>query len=275
MDRHDLKDVSPEELAEAHKKDVETQAKFGVNYITYWHDYDRGCAFCLVDAPDEETAVHVHREAHGNLANKIIEVDYAVVEAFLGKIQVPLPVTDPQSQEAHPPIEKAFRAIMFTDMKDSTAMTEHFGESKAMNILRTHNGMIRAALRRRNGSEVKHTGDGIMASFTSVPQSVECAVEIQRGFFDYNREHPDEEIHVRVGLHAGEPVAESNDLYGGAVQLAARICDFAEPDRILASADIKENSGDGQHALKALDGVTFKGFSQPVDLYEIDWRADA
>ena len=99
-------------------------------------------------------------------------------------------------------------------------------------------------------------------------------MEIQRAFFDYNREHPDEPIHVRVGLHAGEPVAESNDLYGTAVQLAARICDFAEPDRILASAEIKENSGEVQHPLKALDGVTFKGFSRPVDLYEIEWQAD-
>ena len=67
MDRHDMRDMTAENIAEAHRKDLEIQDKYGVKYMTYWFDADRGAGFCLVDAPDAATAAHVHREAHGEI----------------------------------------------------------------------------------------------------------------------------------------------------------------------------------------------------------------
>jgi Protein of unknown function (DUF4242) len=76
MDVHSLEGgVSPKDVAEAHAKDVETQGKYGVNYRSYWVDQNAGKIFCLVEAPDAEAAVTVHREAHGLVADEIYEVE--------------------------------------------------------------------------------------------------------------------------------------------------------------------------------------------------------
>jgi uncharacterized protein DUF4242 len=70
--------VSAADAADAHMKDVETQDQYGVNYKTYWVDEKQGKLFCLVEAPDAETASRVHREAHGMVADEIYEVQEGV-----------------------------------------------------------------------------------------------------------------------------------------------------------------------------------------------------
>ena len=76
---------------QAHLKDLAIQDHYGVKFLTYWFDEARGTTFCLVQAPDKETAKRVHREAHGNVANAMVEVELAVVEAFLGRVRDPEP----------------------------------------------------------------------------------------------------------------------------------------------------------------------------------------
>jgi hypothetical protein len=82
MDRHDIREATAENVAEAHHRDLGIQTKYGVKYMTYWFDAERGTGFCLVDARDAETAEQVHRIAHGMVANPVIPVDLAAVEAF-------------------------------------------------------------------------------------------------------------------------------------------------------------------------------------------------
>ena len=89
LDRHDVVEFSAEEVAKLHVKDLEAQGKYGVKFLTYWYDAERRTTFCLVDAPDKETADKVHAEAHGHVANEMIAVDLSAVEAFLGRIQDP------------------------------------------------------------------------------------------------------------------------------------------------------------------------------------------
>ena len=163
LDRHETKDVSPRDLAHFHEKDLEIQDRYGVNYITYWLDTARGAAFCLVDAPDAHSAMCVHREAHGAMANEIIPVDLATVEAFLGRISDPAGMTDVTERQS------AFRAVMFTDIVDSTGLTAMLGDVRAVELVRAHDSIVRRHLRTANGREIKHTGDGIIASFESVP----------------------------------------------------------------------------------------------------------
>jgi class 3 adenylate cyclase len=141
---------------------------------------------------------------------------------------------------------------------------------KAMDLLRAHDRIVRAALSETEGSEVKHTGDGIMASFSAVPPAVECAVAIQRRIGEHGRgaEHP---ITVRIGISAGEPVTEHNDLFGTAVQLAARACARAEVGGILVSTEVRERCI--AEAIDFLERGPFelKGFDQPVPLFEVSW----
>src|SRR6266540_1514951 len=175
IDRHSDLEVNADEAFAAHLLDVEVQQKYGVRYLTYWLDPKRGATFCLVEAPSREAAVSVHRESHGLIANEIIEVREEAVADFLGRIG------DPQgTSQAQPIAESAFRTIVFTDIEGSTRMTQRLGDAGAMEILRDHNEIVRNALQKHGGSEVKHTGDGIMASFASVTSALESTIVIQR-----------------------------------------------------------------------------------------------
>ena len=75
MDSHtNMEGLTAEAVAGAHKADLETQARYGVDYKQYWYNEAAGSVFCLVEAPDAEAAITVHREAHGLVADSIIEV---------------------------------------------------------------------------------------------------------------------------------------------------------------------------------------------------------
>ena len=153
-----------------------------MRFLTYWFDDTRGTAFCLVDAPDIETAMRVHDEAHGQVARDVIEVDLSAVEAFLGRVSDP----EPAGCCSHERVDPAMRTIMFTDIVDSTAMTARLGDVRAVEMVRAHDAMVRRALNGRGGREVKHTGDGIMASFEEAASGVDCARAIQQAFEAFN-----------------------------------------------------------------------------------------
>ncbi len=272
MDRHNIEGVTPQAVAEAHEKDLAVQDKHGVKYISYWCDQSRGCVFCLVDAPNKEAAVHVHREAHGLLPNEIIEVDPNTVKAFLGNIEEPPPVmsiaplTTEQAQT-----DTAFRAILFTDLHGSTSLTSDLGDAKAMELLRTHNSIVRERLKKHSGREVKHTGDGFMVCFASVHHAVECAIGILRSFDSHNQANPDTAMQLRIGLSAGEPVEEDKDLFGATVQLAARLCACAQPQQIMVASVVHELCLGKKLPFKNQGTRELKGFAAPVQVYELEW----
>jgi len=269
MDRHYIEGATQHAVKTAHFKDLKLQDEFGVSFLTYWFDEERSTAFCLVDAPDAESVGHVHRKAHGLVPNEIIPVDPAVVEAFLGRVADPVS-DDKPSAEKNP--DSAFRAIMFTDLKDSTAMGVQLGDKKAMHFLRIHNAITRNAIREYEGREVKHTGDGFLISFDKITNALAGGIAVQRSLRAYNNENPCEMIHVRIGLSAGEPVDEDGDLYGTSVNLAARLCTHAEPDGILVDSTVHELCGDPQFAFVERDAIVPKGFAETVQVYEVLWQ---
>lgn len=268
MDRHYVEGATKSAVAQAHNKDLAIQEKYPVKFLTYWFDEPRCTAFCLIVSPDKETLQHAHNEAHGLVPNEIIEVDPSVVEAFLGRVKDPTPV----DISGEIPIDSAFRAIMFTDLKDSTLMTTMFGDTKALHLLHIHNALIRNALREHRGNEVKHTGDGIMSSFNNVEDAVWCAIAIQKAFAEHNQRDPDEGLHIRIGLSAGEPVEEDGDLFGSAVQLAARICAYAEPAHILVAQIVRDECRSRQYMFADRGEIQPKGFDSPIHVHEIKWQ---
>jgi class 3 adenylate cyclase len=263
MDRHDLQAVTPEDVAAAHIKDLEIQEQYGVHYITYWFDASSGTVFCLADAPTKEAAETVHRESHGLIAFEVIEVDGRAVVEFLGRIQEPNP--------GEPWEATAFRTILFTDMESSTSLTQRLGDAKAIELMRAHDRIVRAALQAHAGSEVDHAGDGIMASFKSVVRAVECAIQIQREVAVYN-ETATEPFRVRMGISAGEPVTASDRLFGAVIQLAARTCACADGGQIYASAVIRDLCVGKGFAFADRGAFPLKGFEDPVNLYEVHWQ---
>ena len=269
MDRHYVEGATRHAVADAHQKDLALQDKYNLKFLTYWFDEMRCTAFCLIEAPNRDTIERAHDEAHGLVPNEIIEVDPAVVDAFLGRIKDP-PATSPGKSEGTR-VDPGFRAIMFTDLKDSTRMTTLYGDAKALHLLHVHNALTRNSLNAHRGREIKHTGDGIMASFASVPDAVECAIAIQKAFAAYNQEHAEAPLYLRIGMSAGEPIEEHGDLFGKAVQLAARLCAHAEPAQILIDQVVLDQWSGKQSPFADLGEVTPKGFAYAVRVYEVQW----
>jgi len=260
MDRHDLPGATAEDVARAHVADLEVQDRFGVQYTTYWFDPINESAFCLVHAPSKEAAETVHREAHGLVAGQVIDVDERAVREFLGQIVEPTP--------GDPWVATAFRAVLFTDIANSTTLTQALGDARAMQIVRDHDDVVRRAIEARGGQVVKHTGDGIMASFLSVTRALETAAALQREFADRNRD-AEVPFDVRVGIAAGEPVTAHDDLFGATVQLAARLCSVAEPGATLVSGAVRELAVGKGFKFEDVGELVLKGFDEPARAYRL------
>ena len=132
MDRHDLRGVKAEDVAEAHRRDVDIQDRHGVKYMAYWFDESKmaprsASSMRRTPKPPGE----FHREAHGEIPNAIIPVDLATVEAFLGRIGDP---RGPLARPAPTVVNSGLRAGMFTDIVGSTEMTARLGDSAALEL---------------------------------------------------------------------------------------------------------------------------------------------
>jgi class 3 adenylate cyclase len=159
--------------------------------------------------------------------------------------------------------------LMFTDIEGSTSLTHRLGDEGAQRLLREHNETVRRALDSYNGKEIKHTGDGIMASFFSASRALGSAVYIQQSFAKRNDINPEDAVRVRIGLNAGEPIAEGNDLFGTSVQLARRICDRADPGQVLVSDVVRQLVAGKGFSFQQLDAEILKGFEEPVALFKV------
>jgi class 3 adenylate cyclase len=275
MDIHEVHGMTAEDVAKAHASDLEIQQKYGVSYLKYWVNESCGKAFCLVNAPNAEAANHVHREAHGLVAEKIIEVQPEVAEGFLGGGEVNAAgaaLVPGGGADARDP---GIRTVLFTDIVGSTTLTQRVGDEMAMEFLHVHDTIVRDAVARAHGREVKHTGDGIMASFVSAAAAVRCAAEIQRELARREQESTEHQIKVRIGGAAGEPVEHHDDLFGCTIQLAARLCSHAQPKEILVSNVVAELCIGKGLKFRALGEVPLKGFDRPVQVHAVEWPSQA
>jgi len=260
LDRHQAPGATAVDIAAAHELDLAVQDKYQVRYVTYWFDDKEGTVFCLAEGPDRESLETVHREAHGLVADNIIEVGHGPINAFLGDI--------PRHPAGEAYVDSAVRVILFTDLCDSTQQTQELGDDGYMLLLREHDEIVRTALHKQSGREVKHTGDGIMASFTSVSAAVESGIDIQRSLQRRN-EGAERPIHLRVGISVGEPVSERGDLFGAAVQLSARLCGAAAPGSIAVSTAVRDLCVGKRFGFESKGALDLKGFAEPVPVFEV------
>ena len=276
MDIHNIPGgVSAKDVANAHYKDVAIQDKYGVTYHKYWVNEKTGKIFCLCHAPNVEAAEQVHREAHGLMPDKVIQVEPEMAELFMGAGDVNAggaALTPGGSADDRDP---GIRTILFTDIVESTSLTQKIGDDAAMELVDLHDSVVRDALKDLGGREVKHLGDGIMASFVSAAAAVKCATRVQNKLAKHARANSDRPLQVRVGIAAGEPVERHNDLFGMTVQLASRLCAHAEADQILVSNVVAELCEGKTLPFQELGEVTLKGFDHPVRAHTVVWASDA
>ena len=268
MDIHRNMDATPEEIEKAHLSDLEAQGKYGVKYLKYWVNPDAKTVCCLVEGPSKEACEAVHQEAHGLAADQIIEVETNLVDAFLGG-QTQSYIGTALRRDGS--LDPGYRIIFFTDLAGSTEMTQQLGDATAMGVLRVHDTIVRREISARRGREVKHTGDGIMASFASPSAAVEASLAIQRALAAHNERAAEHPVRVRIGMSAGEPVEENDDLFGAAVQLARRACEHASPERIVVPTVIRDLCVGKGYSFDDLGEIKLKGFPAPVRLHEVVW----
>ena len=263
MDRHEVPGATAEMVAQAHLSDLQTQARFDVQFLAYWFDADQGEAFCLAKAPTGDSLTSVHQATHGLIPNEIISVSEDSVLRLLGRMS---------ESGGDTPAVNPFRTILFTDLQGSTSILEAVGQSAFMVLLTEHDLIIRRALVASRGREVKHTGDGIMASFDDVASALDCSMAIQAGFAARAADASDTELRVRIGIAAGEPVDHNDDLFGSTVTLASRICGAAEAGRILTSDMVRDLGSQRGFAFDGGRDVVLKGFSSPTRVFELASR---
>jgi adenylate cyclase len=165
--------------------------------------------------------------------------------------------------------------VMFTDIAGSTAMTQALGDEGAQKVVRIHNRIVREALSAHAGKEVKHTGDGIMASFARTSDGIDATIQMQIETAKHNEANPDLPLHLKIGLNAGEPIAEDNDLFGTVVQLSAHIVDKAAADQIFVSEIVRGICAGKSYKFINLGTFEMKGFSENPTLFEVIWNPDA
>ncbi len=235
MDVHIVPGVRAKDVAEAHRKDILHQEEHGCKCMTYWIDEERENIFCLIEAPVKEAVEEMHNRAHGMIPHKIIEVNSALVASFLGRIYDPANAETTQDglKVFHDP---SFRIILVTRATDPVLLQYKLGKAKANDLINLHNNVIRKTLAAYGGSEVEHPGHHFIISFASANKAVSCALAVQEGMSAADRDQLD----LRIGINAGEPIEKSNELFGDTVQLAGHICSLAGSAEIAITSSVKD-----------------------------------
>jgi DNA-binding SARP family transcriptional activator/class 3 adenylate cyclase len=162
--------------------------------------------------------------------------------------------------------------ILFSDVEGSTDLRTDRGDAVAHRILRAHEEFVRECVAAHDGREVKALGDGFMIAFASVRKALACAVAIQVGLAERNAATPGDAVRVRIGVNTGEVVAEDDDLYGQAVNAAARIAGRAEGGEILVSEIVRQLAGSGpEFSFVERGRHRLKGFPDRWHLYGLTY----
>lgn len=233
MDLHIVPGVNAKNVAEAHSRDVYLEKEHHCTCLTYWIDELRGHVFCLIDAPNKETVYELHNRSHGLLPHKIIEVQTDFVESFLGRI------TDPDNGQFTDTgllmlDDTSYRIIMSVNTSDSILLQHQLGLKAALIKVEHQNGLIREEIKKQGGKEALHEGREIIGSFIAAEKAVSCALSIQERLSSLSDEN------FTIQIHAGEPVAQTDKLFGDTLQLLRDLCLLKRKEPIVITGGVKE-----------------------------------
>lgn len=160
--------------------------------------------------------------------------------------------------------------VMFTDLVASTELAERLGDATWHEILANHRQLVRGCVQEHGGTEVSTQGDGFLVRFDTPDAAVACAVGLHRQM-NAARDGGAFVPELRVGIHAGEAMADDNDLVGRVINLASRVSDAAEPGEILVTEPVADHLLPGV-ALADRGLRSLKGFEQPRHLLAVLWH---
>lgn len=239
LDLHELPDgVTAAHVAEMHQADLDLEHKYNCRGLTYWCDEIRKTAFCLIDAPNKEALIELHKNAHGAIPTRIIEVNDTIVESFLGRIEDPEKSKKVSLNIINDP---AFRALMVVKIKNKILRT------KEINILQTairgYTTSIKALTTNHNGRIVKQKENTFLMSFDAVTEAIHCGVKILES---YNAAiTPD--LEFKIGISAGTPVTDKESIFEDTIKTADYLCDTTKGNFSITEAVKDLYEGENQN----------------------------
>ncbi len=162
--------------------------------------------------------------------------------------------------------------VLFTDIEDSTRYWGNRGDVEGRLMVDRHNRLLLPLVRQFHGRVIKTIGDSIMAVFNHPEHATEAAIAMQQALQRSREEDPDFRIRVRIGLHIGEGIVESNDVYGDVVNISSRVESEAEGSEILISGRLARRLDKVRFARRKKGSFTPKGKNKAMALYRIDWQ---
>jgi class 3 adenylate cyclase len=164
--------------------------------------------------------------------------------------------------------ERKLAAIMFTDMVGYSSLSEK-NETLSLELLEEHRKILRATFPKHHGIEVKTIGDGFLVEFQSALEALECANEIQESLHKRNVARRQQEgIVLRIGIHLGDVIHSSSDVYGDAVNIASRIEAFADPGGICITQQVFDHvKKKSEFQFRDIGKKELKHASAPIEIY--------
>ncbi|MEK7874807.1 MAG: adenylate/guanylate cyclase domain-containing protein, partial [Pseudomonadota bacterium] len=178
-----------------------------------------------------------------------------------------MPAKDRAGKKSDSSPGRELSAILMTDIVGYSGYMER-DEQRTYRMLLEHNNIVRAAVVKYRGREIKTIGDAFFVVFRSAADAVDCAISVQQSFkeFNANKEDPDKII-IRVGIHLGEVMITANDVFGDGVNIAARIEPLAEPGGICLSGEVYSMVRKKvEYKFEKLEGVQMKNIAVAPDL---------
>ena len=273
MDRHDVSElVTAENVAQLHHEDLKIEHKFGCRGLTYWFDDKRKTAFCLVEAPNKKAVHDMHNHAHGEIPHRIIEVDEAIVESFLGRIEDPEKALNTELNIINDP---AFRVIMVIE---TSSYLNRLEANQFSIFTQKFHKSVSKSLNHFNGSIVKKDNTNYLVSFKSVSNAVFCVLKIQANFKYITPKFDVKNRKIKIGLSAGVPVSDKEGLFEEVVLLVTRMCDFV-PEQIVISSEVKSlyesenrNAIIDKELIRTLKPSEERFLTQLIDYVEKIWN---
>lgn len=231
MDFHELPDgVTAAHVAEMHQEDLKIEHKYNCRGLTYWCDEKRQTAFCLIEAPNEQAIIDLHKKAHGDVPQRIIEVNDTIVESFLGRIVDPEKSKKTQLNIINDP---AFRTLMVLTIKKETLRLTSLETLNA--ALRGYSKSIANIVSRHKGRIVKEKSNTYLMSFESVTNAIESALKIM----ELHNCVITPDLEFKIGISAGLPITKKQNIFGDTIKRANNLS-FISKQKISISHEVKD-----------------------------------
>jgi AraC-like DNA-binding protein len=250
MDLHKAADydVKPtvEDIKLNHIADLAIQHKYGVKFLQYWINEDAGLVFCLMEAPDKESCIAVHQEAHGAMPCNVVELQGGDYTGFLsGDIKVnEFDIVE----KADGTFDTGYRTILamdFVSLQPDNFMVEE----------------IYRLIEKSGGRVVSKPGQRDMFVFMSALSAIDCALQIAQKV-----QQSDTAMEISIGISAGEPVTMQKDFFGNSIQLANSLCAIAQNGQVVISTLAKQLAGE-RFPAKHLNNEMVKTLSQQEEQF--------